>query len=85
MAKRITTINEELIPNDDEELVGYYQVLLRGLCQHMTEDIMTAHFGTFERAGRGLVEYSATVWAENGAIFHNYHSEFVDDLIWLQT
>lgn len=89
MAKRITTKYEELIEIEDtapegDDLAGYYIVVMRGLCQHMTSDAMTAIFGTFERAGRGLVEYSATVWAENGEIFHDYHSEFLDDLAWLQ-
>lgn len=84
MAKRITTTQETLEPTGQDELVAYYIVQLRGLCQHMKGDATQAIFGTFERVGRGLVEYSATVWAEDGEIFHDYHSEFLDDLAYLQ-
>lgn len=84
MAKRITTVHEELEPTGQDELVAYYIVRLRGLCQHMNGDVAPAIFGSFERIGRGLVEYSATVWADDGKIFHPYHSEFLDDLAYIQ-
>lgn len=94
MAKRITTTYEALELKEEaecntpatwrDELVGYYVVRMRGLCQHMASDAVTAIFGSFEKVGRGLVEYSATVWQENGEIYHPYHSEFLDDLNWLQ-
>ncbi|MFW6098061.1 MAG: hypothetical protein ACOC9Z_08285 [Chloroflexota bacterium] len=90
MAKRITTKDERLEPTANafaggrDVLVATYRVLLRGLCQHMSDDTVMAIFGSFERVGQGLVEYSATVWADHGVIYHNYHSEFLDDLAWLQ-
>lgn len=89
MAKRITTKYEALeriehTGPEGDDLAGYYVVVMRGLCQHMTSDAVPAIFGSFEKVGRGLVEYSATVWTENGEIFHDYHSEFLDDLAYLQ-
>lgn len=88
MAKRITTLNETLRPisfgRGRDALVGYYEVELRGLLQHMPADSVLANFGAFECTDRSTVLYSATVWADHGVIFHDYHSEFLDDLADLQ-
>lgn len=88
MAKRITTLNETLRPTSfgrgRDVLVGYFEVELRGLLQHMPADFALASFGTFERTDHSTVIYSATVWADHGVIYHDYHSEFLDDLADLQ-
>lgn len=74
------TIREEIVPNNDNELVGYYTVeMLNCLRKMHGYKFAQAIFGTFERSGN-TVTYTATVWAEDGTIYHPYHSEFLDDL-----
>jgi len=74
------TIREEIVPNSDSELIGYYTVeMINCLRQMKGFKYAQADFGTFERSGN-TVTYTATVWAENGIIYHPYHSEFLDDL-----
>jgi len=61
-------------------LAGYYEVEIYGLLSKLEgHDYAVAHFGTFKRGNR-VMEYSATVWADNGEVFHDYDSEFCDDL-----
>lgn len=68
-------------PAAKDDLLGYYEVELYGLLGKMRDRYAYAHFGTFERTDDRSVLYSATVWTDrNGEIFHDYDSEFADDL-----
>lgn len=68
-----------------EELAGYYEVEIYGLLGKLERhEYAVAHFGTFQRTQNRTVLYSATVWQENGKIYHNYDAEFADDLIALK-
>lgn len=82
---RVTSAELE-ITNETGEFAGYYKATVYGLLSQLHgKDIALAHFGSFKRKGRYL-EYSATVWRDRtGEIFHNYDSEFCDDLIALKT
>ena len=70
----------QAIESDQSDLIGYYEVEIYGLLSTLNgHDLAVAHFGTFERIPRAIL-YSATVWAEDGEIFHDFDSEFCDDL-----
>jgi len=65
-------------------LVGYYEVEVYGLLSKLKgHALAVAHFGTFERIDRALL-YTATVWADDGEIYHDFDSEFCDDLAALE-
>jgi len=64
----------------DSDLAGYYEVEIYGLLSKLKGcNFAIAHFGTFERIDRAIL-YTATVWQEEGEIFHCFDSEFADDL-----
>ena len=75
------TVREEIVPNNDKELIGYYTVEMVDCLRKMHSfRFAQAIFGTFERSGN-TVTYTTTVWADkDGSIYHSYHSEFLDDL-----
>jgi hypothetical protein len=62
-------------------LLGYYEIEIYGLLSRLKgRHYAQAHYGHFENTGNRTLLYSATVYVECGEIYHNYKSEFEDDL-----
>jgi hypothetical protein len=80
----------ELVVTNEEagrdELLGYYEVEIYGLKSRLHgKNFAQANFGSFEATDDRSILYSATVYAgDNGHSYHDYDSEFCDDLAMLE-
>lgn len=85
MTTRVSFRRAELVvtnPKAINDLIGYLEIELYGLLHCLNgKQFGQAIFGTFERTNNRTLLYTATVWTdETGEIYHNYDSEFEDDL-----
>jgi hypothetical protein len=77
----IRSENLRVVNNTNDGLLGYYEVEIYGLLSKLGGfHYAQAHYGHFENTGDCSILYSAAVYAEGGEIYHNYKSEFEDDL-----
>jgi hypothetical protein len=64
-----------------DEMVGYYNVILKGKMEGPAGTVGQGIFGGFEKINDNWLWYTATVWSDQqGEIYHSFESEYLDDL-----